>query len=304
MKKKVMSVIKGILRYIFDSSIFFYVLFTLYNVIPVKKNIDFETIALFLTECSLCVVCVKLFYKFKIPLKTVFFPKDTSIHLLFVLACASAGFVIEMLFYLTPNYDAFSSVMTYFQNHKIELSAAIFKSTMLSAVDIMGIFSAPILEEVIFRFFVYYFFKVHFRSIKKALVTTSLLFASLHILGDIIFGKVAFLILISAFIQRFLFSAIITACYEKTGNILSPIIIHMLWNTTIILLNKLIAPYHILMIAVLLVISLLVLTMWCMVLLWIHISRKKLVLYHETSTEPETLQEQFEEEKPSCSDIK
>lgn len=287
MQRKILSFFKTVLEIFFDESIFFVVLFVLYKFTPIRQVVDFKTIVVFITECLLCMACFKRIRKFHIPLKTVFFPKDTPICLLLVLACASASFVIKMCCILPFDYKVLSSTMRYFQNHNIELSATIFQSTTVSAVDIMAIFSAPILEEIVFRFFLYYSLKVYYKSIKKALIVTSLLFASLHIIGDIIFGSLGIALLVSAFIQRFSSSAIMTACYERTGNVLSPVIIHMLWNITAIFLAKLIGPYRLLMIIVLLVLSLLVLTIWCIAILWKHISRKKLVLYHEVSTESE-----------------
>jgi membrane protease YdiL (CAAX protease family) len=76
---------------------------------------------------------------------------------------------------------------------------------------------APVAEEFIFRGMLYPFIK-QFGFPKLALFLTSILFASIH--GSIIY-----------FAPLFVLALAFTWLYEKTGNLLAPVIAHSLFNS-------------------------------------------------------------------------
>ena len=82
----------------------------------------------------------------------------------------------------------------------------------------------PIYEEILFRYLLYYRLKNKY-SIKKSLITTTTIFASIHIYPIKI-------------IYAFLLGLFINIVYEKNKNILAPILIHIAANTIAIFLYE------------------------------------------------------------------
>jgi membrane protease YdiL (CAAX protease family) len=94
-------------------------------------------------------------------------------------------------------------------------------------LGLSGIILAPISEELVFRGAIYRFFKSSF-SPRLAIILSALLFAAIH--SNLL-----------SLIPLFFLGIFLAIAYEKSGNILVPIIFHAIFNTVnviIILFNR------------------------------------------------------------------
>lgn len=106
------------------------------------------------------------------------------------------------------------------QSKVIELKRNFSKDLLLNIINIIVI--APIIEETIFRAFFYRAFK-HALPVSFSIIITSITFATIH--QNIL-----------SFALLFFLSGYLTYVYERYGSILFPIIIHCLFNSTMLFL--------------------------------------------------------------------
>ena len=123
--------------------------------------------------------------------------------------------------------------------------------TVLLSTGVLG----PIIEECVFRGVIYNKLKKQY-SFKASLIITSILFAVYHL--NLIQG-----------IYAFLFSILITYIYEKSSNLLGPIIVHCFGNLSVTLFLPFILRMPFLVIQIVLVV---------LILLFIFVFKKNVKL--------------------------
>lgn len=84
----------------------------------------------------------------------------------------------------------------------------------------LAMFVAPVTEELLFRGYFYGVLK-QYVGVTPALVATSLLFAAVHLNGAV-------------FLPLFVLAACLTLAYEATGSLLTSMVMHALFNTTML----------------------------------------------------------------------
>jgi membrane protease YdiL (CAAX protease family) len=113
-----------------------------------------------------------------------------------------AGYPIEQRFGVDPTQQALSQAATV--------------SGMLPLVLLSGVIIAPIAEEIVFRGYLYKAFRDRFRP-SYAIVLSAALFSAIH------------LELLAA-VPLFVIGVVLAYVYEKTGNLMAPITLHVLNN--------------------------------------------------------------------------
>jgi membrane protease YdiL (CAAX protease family) len=117
-------------------------------------------------------------------------------------AAGLAGLPIEQRFGVDPTQQALSQAATV--------------SGMLPLVFLSGVIIAPIAEEIVFRGYLYKAFRDRFRP-SYAIVLSAALFSAIH------------LELLAA-VPLFVIGVVLAYVYEKTGNLMAPITLHVLNN--------------------------------------------------------------------------
>ncbi len=111
--------------------------------------------------------------------------------------------------------------------HEQSIITFLMENKQNQSVQVLGflniVFFAPTLEEFIFRGYIQNYLKKFF-SRYQAIIYTSFLFAFVHFSFDQGLGNIA---LIGSI---FLLSCYLGIAYEKTSSILSPILVHLLFN--------------------------------------------------------------------------
>lgn len=152
--------------------------------------------------------------------KTTIIPQLKQGAYTFILAMSSVtalGVLLQLLtFFFFKESGNEQSIITYLRDHQQTLGVKI-----LGFMNI--VIFAPALEELVFRGFIQNYFR-SFTHAKKAILLTSAIFAFVHFSLD---QGVANLALISCI---FVLSCYLGFIYEKTHGILSPIVVHMLFN--------------------------------------------------------------------------
>ncbi|MBS3990538.1 MAG: CPBP family intramembrane metalloprotease [Erysipelothrix sp.] len=106
----------------------------------------------------------------------------------------------------------------------------VFKEAPLYIIFVAVIF-APIVEEILFRGIIYRTLRFHkFKYI--ALIVSSFLFGVLHVYESILVGRYEDLWFILVYMAIGWFMSVI---YEKSGDILAPIALHMVYNAIAVL---------------------------------------------------------------------
>ena len=138
----------------------------------------------------------------------------------FVLAASSvmitAIFLQLITFWIFGKSGNEQSIITYLRDHK-----DIFGIKILGFLNI--VFLAPILEEIVFRGFIQRYL-TSILPIKKAILSTSFLFSLAHYSIDQNVGNIALCGSI------FVLSIYLGFIYEKTRSLISPIVVHILFN--------------------------------------------------------------------------
>ncbi|HYB58816.1 MAG TPA: CPBP family intramembrane glutamic endopeptidase, partial [Candidatus Acidoferrales bacterium] len=96
------------------------------------------------------------------------------------------------------------------------LSQATEAPGLFPLVIVSGVIIAPIAEEIVFRGYLYKAFRDHFKP-SYAIVLSAALFSVLHLE-------------LLATIQLFIVGILLAYVYEKTGNLMAPITLHVLNN--------------------------------------------------------------------------
>lgn len=216
------------------------------------------------------ILSIKWLIEYHTSPRDAFFPENKPIKFSLVLACFSATLLV-LVICIVPFLSKVvgSNALKHFQNHSFELNSAIFKYTsLLEYASLFSIvFLAPVYEEILFRFFIYAWLKKQYNSVKRALLISSLLFGLAHVPGQII-DRASIGLIVLVFIAMFFLGTMICACYEKTGNIISAIILHILWNAFIGFGESLNSPYNDIFLILVFFCALVVLTIWFIIFLY------------------------------------
>ena len=156
-----------------------------------------------------------------IGLKKEKFFKDVKNGLFgFILAIStvtSIGILLQLItFWLFGESGNEQSIITYLKSHQDSIGVK-----LLGFVNI--VFLAPALEEIIFRGFIQRSLKKHL-SPWRSIIFTSISFALVHFSAEQGLGNIALLGCI------FFLSCYLGFIYEKTSSLVSPIVLHMLFN--------------------------------------------------------------------------
>lgn len=111
------------------------------------------------------------------------------------------------------------------------------------------VFSGPIFEELLFRRVIYDSMKKQSHSVAVAVVLSGFLFSLFHFYNPSFF---------SGFTTRFILGMGLAYCYEKTSNLLYPILLHSIWNAMAVVLPILLWPFSVLFGLFLVLISLII----------------------------------------------
>lgn len=142
--------------------------------------------------------------------------------------------VLKHVFFVYIALIAINAVVSQFTTQSTSdnqlLIMEVFKQAPLYIVFVAVIF-APIVEEILFRGIIYRFLRFHkFKYI--ALFISSFLFGVLHVYESILVARYEDLWFIFVYMAIGWFMGVI---YEKSGDILAPIALHMVYNAIAVL---------------------------------------------------------------------
>lgn len=149
-----------------------------------------------------------LFYYIKNAIITFFLATSTILAI---------GILLQLLiFWMFGQSGNEQSIITYLRENKESFGVRFFGFLNI-------VLFAPTLEEIIFRGLIQNFFS-SIMKVKSAILITSLLFSLVHFSSDQGVGNFALLSCI------FVLSCYLGFVYEKTSSLISPILVHMLFN--------------------------------------------------------------------------
>lgn len=189
-------------------------------------SIDRKTLEYSSSQISFLFMAIFIFLGYKLTLNEVFFPEHTHIKWSLIFKFLSALFVLQFLRIVSPHvmhiHSLINGVRGYFRNNGFVLDASIFVDPPTLFYVFLSVCVAPVLEEFIFRYCFYGFMKARYESKVLAMILSSIFFTFMHI------GQTGYTL--TAIILLFIFSLFLSYTYEKSGSILSSIILHALNN--------------------------------------------------------------------------
>ena len=221
-------------------------------------------------ELSQFIMIVLLFVAYQISAIKFFSLKDKKLNFLLILKCLFVSFTFSLLVDFIRNISGtisdFENMINYFREHGISFNLGVLvKQDLPRFMLIGGIFTAPILEEILCRAVIYSNMKRRYDSIVLAMIASSVVFSLFHI---VVYGYDIFTLL-----NIFLAGMLLAYTYEKAETIWSPIILHSLMNTLIFLCMHLVFPYNLLLESILAAIGLIVIVFTLIKYLLLKVSR-------------------------------
>lgn len=225
------SVKKFCKTYWWSFSVFLFILgfFVIKNLV---SHYDYETLKYvyiypFGIFCHfLCVVM--LFVGYQIQWKKLFSYSALKIPLIFKAFCLL--WFASLVVYLPSVISSTKDMLNFFGTHGFDFNITkIFSKPNDSYFYIFYIFAsiflAPIFEEILCRFVLYYNLSIKYDSKILGMIVSSILFSLFHL----IVYEYSF----SRFFLIFFMGCMCAYCYEKSDTIWTPIILHSLWNMSV-----------------------------------------------------------------------
>ena len=210
----------------FPSILFFLGFFNVKNLAP---HYDYETIKdIFIypfgTFCQFLSVAM-LFVGYQIRLKKPSSYSALKIPLILKAFCLC--YFVSLVVYLPSIVSSTKDMLNYFRTNGFDVTVAkIFcKPNNSYFVIFSSIFLAPIFEEILCRFVIYQNFRNRYTSILLAMLVSSIIFSLYHLW--------VYEYSFSVYFNLFFMGCMFAYCYEKSGSIWTPIILHLLLNLSI-----------------------------------------------------------------------